>query len=237
MKADPKMQGQGTKKKSFQFNKDISSNTGKFSASDDPFQQRQRNSMHLNQNRYSVVSNSSFKEKNSIQERRMLRVSFQRIRELDLLGVERRYRLKQDPESRKSTTLSMIENERFLIKFYTCCALIPIGFVLGVLFYSLWYVSPKSHNLRLYQQDIYEWNGDQMATKMSNLEFKFQIVPGNRNESEMQFMDKPMSYEKDEIRLRERFFYEQAYFLKTQALLDQHIPAVYWVEDMVQTIK
>ena len=53
----------------------------------------------------------------------------------------------------------------------------------------------------------------------------------------LNFMDKPMSYEKDEIRLRERFFYEQAYFLKTQALTNQNIPAVYWVEDMVQTIK
>lgn len=53
----------------------------------------------------------------------------------------------------------------------------------------------------------------------------------------MQFMDKPMSYEKDEIRLRDKFFYDQAYFLKTQALIDQKIPAVYWVEDMVQTIK
>lgn len=98
--------------------------------------------MHLNQNRYSVVSNSSFKEKNSIQERRFLRVSFQRIRELDLLGVEKRYRLKQKSEGRKSTTLSMIEYERFLIKFYTCCGLIPIGIILGVLFYCLWWVSP-----------------------------------------------------------------------------------------------
>ena len=76
-----------------------------------------------------------------------------------------------------------------------------------------------------------------MAEKMSNLEFKFQIVPGNRTGSDLTFMDKPMSYEKDEIRLRERFFYEQAYFLKTQALANENIPAVYWVEDMVQTIK
>lgn len=102
---------------------------------------------------------------------------------------------------------------------------------------SLWYVSPKSHNLRLYQQDIYEWNRDQIATKMSDLEFKFQVVPGNQSETNLNFMTKPMSYEKDEIKLRERFFYEQAYFLKTQALINQNIPAVYWVEDMVQSIK
>lgn len=43
-----------------------------------------------------------------------------------------------------------------------------------------------------------------------------------------------MSYEKDEIKLRERFFYDQAYFLKVQALTNLNIPAVYWVEDMVQ---
>lgn len=131
----------------------------------------------------------------------------------------------------------MIEHERFLVRFYTCCALIPIGIILGVLFYSLWYVSPKSHNLRLYQQDIYEWNRDQIASKMNNLEFKFQVVPGNGSDSALAFMNKPMSYEKDEIRLRERFFYEQAYFLKTQALANLNIPAVYWVEDMVQSIK
>lgn len=47
-----------------------------------------------------------------------------------------------------------------------------------------------------------------MASKMTNLEFKFQVVPGNKSESDLNFMTKPMSYEKDEIRLRERFFYE-----------------------------
>ena len=106
------------------------------------------------------------------------------------------------------------------MKFYTCCALIPIGLILCLLFYSLWYLSPKSHNLRLYQQDIFEWNRDQIASKMASLEFKFQVLPGNGADVPFNFMDKPMSYEKDEIKLREKFFYEQAYFLKTQALTD-----------------
>lgn len=82
----------------------------------------------------------------------MLRVSFQRIRELDLFGIERKYRVRRNPNSRrKSGAMNMIENEKFMIKFYTCCAIVPIGIILGVLFYSLWYLSPKSHNLRLYQ--------------------------------------------------------------------------------------
>ena len=91
----------------------------------------------------------------------MLRVSFQRIRELDLFGIERRYKYKNQSKSgKKSGTMNAIQNERFMIKFYTCCALIPIGMILAAVFYSLWYVSPKSHNLRLYQQDIFEWNRD-----------------------------------------------------------------------------
>lgn len=82
----------------------------------------------------------------------MLRVSFQRIRELDLFGIERRYKYKnQSKTEKKSGTMNAIQNERFMIKFYTCCALIPIGIILAAVFYSLWYVSPKSHNLRLYQ--------------------------------------------------------------------------------------
>lgn len=69
---------------------------------------------------------------------------------------------------------------------------------------------------------------------MANLDFKFEILPGKSSNIDMYFMDKPMSYEKDEIKLRERFFYDQAYFLKVQALTNLNIPAVYWVEDMVQ---
>ena len=91
----------------------------------------------------------------------MLRVSFQKIREIDLCGIEKKYRLKRERGAKKkSGTMAMIENEKFLIKFYTCCAIIPISIVLGLLFYFFWYVSPKSHNLRLYQQDIFQWNRD-----------------------------------------------------------------------------
>ena len=43
---------------------------------------------------------------------------------------------------------------------------------------------------------------------MSSLDFKFEIMPGSGVETKLNFMDKPMSYEKDEIKLRERFFYQ-----------------------------
>ena len=47
-----------------------------------------------------------------------------------------------------------------------------------------------------------------MAEKMENLEFQFSIIPGKANNQNMLLMEKPMSYEKDEIKLRERFYYK-----------------------------
>ena len=53
-----------------------------------------------------------------------------------------------------------------------------------------------------------------MADQVNQLDFEFQIIPGNNKSTSMQFMDKPMEYEKDEMSLRDRFFYKQAYFIK-----------------------
>lgn len=36
-------------------------------------------------------------------------------------------------------------------------------------------------------------------------------MPGKAANQTLNLMDKPMAYEKDEIKLRERFFYKQAY--------------------------
>ena len=72
---------------------------------------------------------------------------------------------------------------------------------------------------------------------MTNLQFQYEIIPGNHKNLDMKFMDKPLSSEKNEIKLRERFYYQQAYFLKQQALLNQNIDAVIWVEDMIEKIK
>jgi hypothetical protein len=55
---------------------------------------------------------------------------------------------------------------------------------------------------------------------MEKLDFKFEIVPSLQAHHEMPltFVDKPMAFEKDEIRLRQKFYYKQAYFYKSQAL-------------------
>jgi hypothetical protein len=125
-----------------------------------------------------------------------------------------------------------LANEKYLVRFYTCCAMIPIFLVLGGLFYTFWYLSPKSHNLRIYQQDIFRWNEAHMADQMSLLEFQYNIVPAGPKAStqDLNFKDKPMAYEKDEIKLRDKFFYKQAYHIKTQSLVNQNISDVTWEE-------
>jgi hypothetical protein len=94
-------------------------------------------------------SSLGYKEKSSLREKRMLRVSFEGVRNADPLNLEKRFRNARD--------------EQFLRSFYTTFSLIPIGLILGLLFYSLWFVSPKTQNLRIYQQDIFQWNQDEVA--------------------------------------------------------------------------
>ena len=106
-----------------------------------------------------------------------------------------------------------------------------------MLFYTLWFISPKTQNLRMYQQDIFVWNQDKMYDKMKNLDFNYQIVPGKTSDVQhMQFLEKPMTQEKDEIKLREKFWYKQAYFYHGKALLNQNISDVLWVETNLQNI-
>jgi hypothetical protein len=52
----------------------------------------------------------------------------------------------------------------------------------------------------------------------------------------MTLVDKPMNFEKDEIKLRKQFFYKQAYFYKSAALFQQGIPDLIWVADSIDEI-
>ena len=45
-----------------------------------------------------------------------------------------------------------------------------------------------------------------------------------------------MAFEKDEIKLRKKFYYKQAYFYKSQALGHQNISDTIWVEDSIDGI-
>ena len=73
---------------------------------------------------------------------------------------------------------------------------------------------------------------------MSQLDFQFSIVPATPGPPtvDLQFMDHPMAYEKDEIKLRDKFFYKQAYHIKTQALMNRNISDITWEEQNVLKI-
>ena len=77
-----------------------------------------------------------------------------------------------------------------------------------------------------------------MAQWMSMLDFQYTIVPAGPTKTpvDLKFKDAPMAYEKDEISLRDKFFYKQAYFIKTQALTDRNISDVTWEEQNVMKI-
>jgi hypothetical protein len=52
----------------------------------------------------------------------------------------------------------------------------------------------------------------------------------------MEWLDKPMAAEKDEIALRNKYFYKQSYFYQTKALKSQSISDVLWMESTIDKI-
>ena len=94
----------------------------------------------------SSYSNGIYTEKHSIEERRMLRISFDQVRYLDPLNLEKNYVL--DPASldleERFGKRYAIANETFLQKFYTVCSFIPICSLLAFLCYTLWFFSPQT---------------------------------------------------------------------------------------------
>ena len=126
--------------------------------------------------RYSNLS-QSYVERKTLTERHFLSISFQGIRDRDPLNIQDRYRKKQRANDNQSHLVLAHANEKYLVRFYTCFTMIPIFLILGTLFYSFWYLSPKSQNLRIYQQDIFEWNEAHMAKLMEKLDFEYEITP------------------------------------------------------------
>jgi hypothetical protein len=89
----------------------------------------------------------------------MLRVNFQRVLDYDPFDLQRRAK----PRSQRL--------------FYRICCAIPIFLTLALVFFMIFAISPRGQNLRMYQKDIYEWNKERMNERMSELAFKYKIVP------------------------------------------------------------
>ena len=74
---------------------------------------------------------------------------------------------------------------------------------------------------------------------MADLDFSFTITPSPKaiEKETIEFMNKPMTSEKDEIDLRNKFVYSNAFFFKTKALKNHNITDVLWVESNLDRIK
>ena len=77
-----------------------------------------------------------------------------------------------------------------------------------------------------------------MANLIRQLDFQFSIVPARPRPPtvDLQLMDHLMAYEKDEIKLRVKFFNKQAYHINTQALMNRNISHITWEDQNVLKI-
>ena len=61
--------------------------------------------------------------------------------------------------------------------FYKICISIPIMISFSLVFFMIFYISPRGESMQLFQKGIYEWNKDRLADHMSSLEFKYSVQP------------------------------------------------------------
>ena len=61
--------------------------------------------------------------------------------------------------------------------FYKICISIPIMISFSLVFFMIFYISPRGESMQMFQKGIYMWNKDRIAEHMSSLEFKYSISP------------------------------------------------------------
>jgi hypothetical protein len=66
---------------------------------------------------------------------------------------------------------------------YTICVLIPVFLSFSLVFFLIFFMSPRGQHMRVYQRDIYEWNKDNLSTKMAELDLAFKISPTLNNKN------------------------------------------------------
>ena len=62
-------------------------------------------------------------------------------------------------------------------KFYKICVSIPIMICFSLVFFMIFYISPRGETMQLFQKGIFEWNKDRLADHMASLQFKYNINP------------------------------------------------------------
>ena len=61
--------------------------------------------------------------------------------------------------------------------FYKICISIPVMISFSLVFFMIFYISPRGESMQLYQKGIYTWNHDRIADHMSSLEMEYMISP------------------------------------------------------------
>ena len=61
--------------------------------------------------------------------------------------------------------------------FYKICISIPIMISFSLVFFMIFYISPRGESMQAFQKGIYMWNKDRIAEHMNSLEFKYLISP------------------------------------------------------------
>ena len=55
--------------------------------------------------------------------------------------------------------------------FYKICISIPVMISFALVFFMIFYISPRGESMQLYQKGIYSWNKDKLADHMNTLRF------------------------------------------------------------------
>ena len=102
----------------------------------------------------------------------------------------------------------------------------------SLVFFMIFYISPRGESMQMYQKGIYEWNKNRLADHMSSLEFKYFVQPyfddrvGNvggydlphTDQDEMEVdtrhtnSDESTSEAEFEDTIRSIYYYQQSYF-------------------------
>ena len=61
--------------------------------------------------------------------------------------------------------------------FYKICISIPIMISFALVFFMIFYISPRGKTMQLFQKGIFEWNKDRLADHMHSLEFRYKVSP------------------------------------------------------------
>ena len=147
--------------------------------------------------------------------------------------------MKTDPlHLRRNTSEAEIPVKSYEF-FYRVCISIPILISFSLVFFMMFYISPRGESLQHFQRQIFNWNKNRMAEHMEHLGFRYKIVPYVAN-SQAQGSELTNSKEQELIELEDDrsvvtqkledtvvsiYYYDRSYF-KAGQVAERVLPTV-----------